>query len=189
MRPRRVLARGRRRLGYYALALLFDRFVDRVRRGESADDMLEAGIINAPLDSLSLRREEMTMKMLGLGQKLPFPGKRDLRGSAAFRREMVRVGVRRALNSLAAGAERVGALADAARDGANGLARGDDDHRQDQQRHGQPGRKDRPPIVGIGARIAKNCTAGDRRDRPHKDRQAHRRRRDQLRRPKADVRG
>ena len=32
----------------------------------------------------------------------------DLRGSAAFRREMVRVGVRRALNSLAAGTERAG---------------------------------------------------------------------------------
>lgn len=45
--------------------------------------MLELGIINAPLDSLSLRREEMTMKMLGLGQKLPFPGKRELRRNVA----------------------------------------------------------------------------------------------------------
>lgn len=51
--------------------------------GALEDPMLEAGIINAPLDSLSLRREEMTMKMLGLGQKLPFPGKRDLRRAVA----------------------------------------------------------------------------------------------------------
>ncbi len=51
--------------------------------GALEDPMLEVGIINAPLDSLSLRREEMTMKMLGLGQKLPFPGKRDLRRAVA----------------------------------------------------------------------------------------------------------
>ncbi len=51
--------------------------------GALEDPMLELGIINAPLDSLSLRREEMTMKMLGLGQKLPFPGKRELRRNVA----------------------------------------------------------------------------------------------------------
>ena len=51
--------------------------------GALEDPMLEVGIITAPLPSLSLRREEMTMKMLGVGQKLPFPGKRDLRRAVA----------------------------------------------------------------------------------------------------------
>jgi outer membrane protein, heavy metal efflux system len=46
------------------------------------DPMLEAGIVNAPLP-FSLRREDMTMKMLGLSQKLPYPGKRDLRHNVA----------------------------------------------------------------------------------------------------------
>jgi outer membrane protein, heavy metal efflux system len=46
------------------------------------DPMLEAGIINAPIP-LSLRREDMTMKMLGLTQKLPYPGKRALRHEVA----------------------------------------------------------------------------------------------------------
>ncbi|TAK56067.1 MAG: hypothetical protein EPO25_01945, partial [Gammaproteobacteria bacterium] len=45
--------------------------------------MLEFGIVNAPLGSLSPRREDMTMKMLGLGQRLPFPGKRALRRGVA----------------------------------------------------------------------------------------------------------
>ena len=47
------------------------------------DPMLEVGVINAPIP-LSLRREDMTMKMLGLSQKLPFPGKRALRRSVAL---------------------------------------------------------------------------------------------------------
>jgi len=51
--------------------------------GALEDPMLELGVINAPLDPLSLRREDMTMKMLGLSQKLPFPGKRDLRRAVA----------------------------------------------------------------------------------------------------------
>lgn len=51
--------------------------------GALDDPTLELGIINAPLESLNLRREEMTMKMLGLGQKLPFPGKRELRRAVA----------------------------------------------------------------------------------------------------------
>lgn len=44
--------------------------------GAFEDPMLEAGVINAPFPSLNLQREEMTMKMLGLGQKLPYPGTR-----------------------------------------------------------------------------------------------------------------
>ena len=51
--------------------------------GALEDPMLELGVINTPLPSLSLQREDMTMKMLGLGQKLPFPGKRELRRSMA----------------------------------------------------------------------------------------------------------
>jgi cobalt-zinc-cadmium efflux system outer membrane protein len=47
------------------------------------DPMLEVGLINAPLP-FSLRRDDMTMKMLGLSQKLPYPGKRDLRHSVAI---------------------------------------------------------------------------------------------------------
>lgn len=46
------------------------------------DPMLEVGIVNAPLP-FSLRREDMTMKMLGLSQKLPYPGKRALRHDVA----------------------------------------------------------------------------------------------------------
>ncbi|MEX1994817.1 MAG: TolC family protein [Steroidobacteraceae bacterium] len=51
--------------------------------GALDDPMLELGIINAPLESMNLRREDMTMKMLGLGQRLPFPGKRELRRAVA----------------------------------------------------------------------------------------------------------
>jgi outer membrane protein TolC len=55
----------------------------RVAPSTALDDpMLEAGIVNAPLP-YSLRREDMTMKMLGLTQKLPYPGKRALRHDAA----------------------------------------------------------------------------------------------------------
>ena len=51
--------------------------------GALDDPMLEAGVINAPSPDLRLNREEMTMKMLGLSQKFPFPGKRDLRQAVA----------------------------------------------------------------------------------------------------------
>jgi cobalt-zinc-cadmium efflux system outer membrane protein len=51
--------------------------------GALDDPMLEAGVLNAPLNSLRLNREDMTMKMLGLSQKFPFPGKRELRQDVA----------------------------------------------------------------------------------------------------------
>lgn len=51
--------------------------------GGLEDPMLELGVANLPLDSLSFRREDMTMKMLGLAQRLPFPGKRKLREAMA----------------------------------------------------------------------------------------------------------
>jgi cobalt-zinc-cadmium efflux system outer membrane protein len=50
--------------------------------GALDDPMLEAGVVNVPLP-VSFRSDDMTMKMLGLSQKLPFPGKRDLRRSVA----------------------------------------------------------------------------------------------------------
>ncbi len=52
--------------------------------GALDDPMLEAGVLNAPLNtSDTFRREDMTMIMLGLSQKFPFPGKRDLRRDVA----------------------------------------------------------------------------------------------------------
>ena len=51
--------------------------------GALDDPMLEAGVINAPLPSLQLNREDMTMKMLGLSQRFPYPGKRALRQDVA----------------------------------------------------------------------------------------------------------
>lgn len=56
----------------------------RVSPAGSLDDpMLEAGVVNAPLASQTFRREDMTMKMLGLSQRFPYPGKRGLRQDVA----------------------------------------------------------------------------------------------------------
>ena len=46
------------------------------------DPMLMGGVVNLPLGSPGFR-EEMTMRMLGVEQTLPFPGKRGLRRKAA----------------------------------------------------------------------------------------------------------
>jgi outer membrane protein TolC len=57
---------------------------ERIAAAGALDDpMLELGIVNAPVGSLDMRQEDMTMKMLGIGQRLPFPGKRDLRRAVA----------------------------------------------------------------------------------------------------------
>ncbi|SFN72465.1 TolC family protein [Nitrosospira briensis] len=56
----------------------------RISPAEALDDpVLEAGIINAPLASQPFNRDDMTMKMIGLSQRLPFPGKRALRKDVA----------------------------------------------------------------------------------------------------------
>ncbi|MBK6957258.1 MAG: TolC family protein [Nitrosomonas sp.] len=56
----------------------------RIAPAQALDDpMLEAGVINAPLASSPFNREDMTMKMIGLSQRLPFPGKRGLRREVA----------------------------------------------------------------------------------------------------------
>ncbi|MBX3639693.1 MAG: TolC family protein [Nitrosomonas sp.] len=47
------------------------------------DPMLEAGVANLPLASSPFNRDDMTMKMIGLSQRLPFPGKRGLRRDIA----------------------------------------------------------------------------------------------------------
>ncbi|MEX2150145.1 MAG: TolC family protein [Steroidobacteraceae bacterium] len=70
--------------------------------GALDDPMMEFGVINAPLESLSLRREDMTMKMLGLGQRLPFPGKRGLRRAvAAADAESIELAAREIANRIA----------------------------------------------------------------------------------------
>ncbi|ODT86191.1 MAG: transporter [Nitrosomonadales bacterium SCN 54-20] len=56
----------------------------RISPAEALDDpVLEAGVLYAPLASSTFNREDMTMKMIGLSQRLPFPGKRGLRKDVA----------------------------------------------------------------------------------------------------------
>ena len=74
----------------------------RVRpAGALEDPMLEAGLLNAPIQSWRLNREDMTMKMLGISQKLPYPGKRALRREvAATDAEGVKFGLRETTNRV-----------------------------------------------------------------------------------------
>ncbi|KDP87245.1 transporter [Cupriavidus sp. SK-3] len=51
--------------------------------GALDDPMLEAGVVNLPVSSLSFNRDDMTMKMVGLSQRFPYPGKRALRRDLA----------------------------------------------------------------------------------------------------------
>jgi len=51
--------------------------------GALDDPMMEMGVLNVPTRSFSFSREDMTMKMLGLSQRLPYPGKRELRRGVA----------------------------------------------------------------------------------------------------------
>ena len=51
--------------------------------GALDDPMLEAGLVNVPTDNFRLDREEMTMKMVGIAQRFPYPGKRALRETIA----------------------------------------------------------------------------------------------------------
>ena len=74
----------------------------RVRpAGALEDPMLEAGLLNAPFQPFSLNRVDMTMKMLGLSQKLPFPGKRALREQVAEKdAESAKFGLRETGNRI-----------------------------------------------------------------------------------------
>jgi outer membrane protein TolC len=58
------------------------------------DPMLELGVVNLPVESLSFRKEDMTMKMIGLAQRLPYPGK------LALRRELAEKELEAAENNL-----------------------------------------------------------------------------------------
>lgn len=51
--------------------------------GALDDPMLEAGVLNYPVESRSFKTEDMTMKMIGFTQRLPYPGKRALRRDLA----------------------------------------------------------------------------------------------------------
>ena len=75
---------------------------ERVRpAGALEDPMLEAGLLNAPIQPFSLRSEDMTMKMLGLSQKLPYPGKRALREQVAAKdAETLKYGLRETRNRV-----------------------------------------------------------------------------------------
>jgi outer membrane protein TolC len=74
----------------------------RVRpAGALEDPMLEAGLLNVPIQSLRLNREDMTMKMLGLSQKLPYPGKRALREQVAAKdAESTKYGLQETTNRI-----------------------------------------------------------------------------------------
>lgn len=69
--------------------------------GALDDPMLEAGVLNLPTSSLRFDREDMTMKMIGLSQRLPFPGKRGLRRDVAARdAETIGFGYRETVNRV-----------------------------------------------------------------------------------------
>ena len=70
--------------------------------GALDDPMLETGFINVPTNSLRFDREDMTMKMIGLSQRLPYPGKRGLRQDVATRdAETVGYGYQETVNRVA----------------------------------------------------------------------------------------
>ena len=69
--------------------------------GALDDPMLEAGLVNVPISPLRLNREDMTMKMLGISQRLPYPGKRGLREAVAAKdAESVALGYRETVNRV-----------------------------------------------------------------------------------------
>lgn len=53
--------------------------------GALDDPQVEAGVFYMPIAASPFRSEDMTMKMIGLSQTLPFPGKRGLRKDIASR--------------------------------------------------------------------------------------------------------
>lgn len=70
--------------------------------GALDDPMFEAGLVNVPVTPWRLNREDMTMKMLGVSQRLPYPGKRGLREAVAAKdAESVALGYRETVNRVA----------------------------------------------------------------------------------------
>ena len=76
---------------------------ERIRpAGALEDPMVEAGLLNVPIQPFRLNREDMTMKMLGVSQKLPYPGKRALREQVAAKdAESLGYGLRETGNRVA----------------------------------------------------------------------------------------
>lgn len=69
--------------------------------GALDDPMLELGVLNVPTNSLRFDREDMTMKMIGLSQRFPYPGKRDLRQAVAAKdAETIEFGFQETVNRI-----------------------------------------------------------------------------------------
>ena len=69
--------------------------------GALDDPMLEAGFLNLPINTWRFNREDMTMKMLGIAQKLPYPGKLGLRQEVAAKNaESVAFGYRETVSRV-----------------------------------------------------------------------------------------
>ena len=69
-----------------AARIEIDAAAHRIAPASALDDpMLEAGVLNLPVSTFGFNREDMTMKMLGVSQRFPYPGKRDLRREVAER--------------------------------------------------------------------------------------------------------
>lgn len=79
-----------------------DAALNRVSPAGALDDpMVEAGLINVPISPWRLNREDMTMKMLGISQRLPYPGKRGLREDVATKdAESVALGYKETVNRV-----------------------------------------------------------------------------------------
>jgi len=73
----------------------------RVPQAEALEDpMLGLGVVNLPT-TMNFRSEDMTMKELSLSQRVPFPGKRGLRGEVAGKEaESVRAAANETANRL-----------------------------------------------------------------------------------------
>ena len=70
--------------------------------GTLDDPMLEAGLVSVPTDNFKLDREDMTMKMIGLSQRFPYPGKLKLRQDVASKEaEAMAHGYREMVNRVA----------------------------------------------------------------------------------------
>ena len=67
--------------------------------GALDDPQVEIGVLYMPIAASPFRTEDMTMKMIGLAQALPFPGKRDLREAVASKdAEAIEYGYQETIN-------------------------------------------------------------------------------------------
>ena len=74
----------------------------RIAPAEALDDpQVEVGVLYMPIAASPFRSEDMTMKMIGLSQNLPFPGKRGLRKDVASKdAEAIDQGYRETINRV-----------------------------------------------------------------------------------------